>query len=328
MNKKERDQIQRNKVINKAKELFEANGKVNVIELLKVMSRLKVIKEFGSLDDLAKSAGLPTWWMRGRGTCKHCEKEFSLKSSTDKYCSYTCQTRGAYRKQAGKPISKNAKAICKNCEDEFIPVIEGGYSYCSKSCSILASSRNGRYKRKARMLGVKSAPYKYSELIERDGMSCAHCKETTVKDGNHLNPLFFNVDHIIPLSKGGHDTLYNVQVLCRICNTKKGSKILPVDVARAKCLWPDDVEDYIRRSRESAIREPALRKDSTTGHKGINYIAVSGKYVARINKGKERANLGYFNSIEEAVKVREKAIELLKSGIPLLDLRSKCRELL
>jgi len=326
MNKKERDELQKKKAINKAKELFESNGKVNVIELLKVMSRLKVIKEFGSLDGLAKAAGLPSWWMRGRGNCKHCEKDFSLNSSTDRYCSYTCQTRGSYRKRVGKPISKNAKILCKNCKDEFMPCAEGGYHYCSKSCLILASSRNGRSKRKARMLGVKSAPYKYSELIERDGMNCAHCKKETKKDGDHLNPLFFNVDHIIPLAKGGHDALYNVQVLCRTCNTKKGSKVLPEDVDRAKSLWPDDVEEYIRRAKESAMKEPALRKDSTTGHKGVNYVSKNGKYAARINKGKERANLGYFNSIKEAVETREKAIELLASGVSLSDLRSNCRE--
>jgi 5-methylcytosine-specific restriction enzyme A len=32
-------------------------------------------------------------------------------------------------------------------------------------------------------------------------------------------------DHRIPLSKGGTSTLENIQVLCRLCNSSKGSRL-------------------------------------------------------------------------------------------------------
>jgi 5-methylcytosine-specific restriction endonuclease McrA len=35
------------------------------------------------------------------------------------------------------------------------------------------------------------------------------------------------VDHVVPLAKGGIESITNLQILCETCNLKKGSKLDP-----------------------------------------------------------------------------------------------------
>lgn len=49
-------------------------------------------------------------------------------------------------------------------------------------------------------------------VYERDMYRCQHC-------GAHKD---LTLDHIHPYSKGGRDTLENLQTLCRSCNARKG----------------------------------------------------------------------------------------------------------
>lgn len=56
------------------------------------------------------------------------------------------------------------------------------------------------------------------EVLKRDGGRCVLCGDSK-KDGVKLH-----VDHILPRSKGGKDTLDNLQTLCQPCNLGKGNR--------------------------------------------------------------------------------------------------------
>ena len=55
-------------------------------------------------------------------------------------------------------------------------------------------------------------------IMERDGYRCCHCG----KRGTAENML--EIDHVIPISKGGKSTYDNLQTLCHNCNLEKGNR--------------------------------------------------------------------------------------------------------
>lgn len=59
-------------------------------------------------------------------------------------------------------------------------------------------------------------------IKQRDNYTCKSCSISTHTERN----LLLEIDHIIPLSKGGFTTELNLQTLCWRCNRTKGAKIL------------------------------------------------------------------------------------------------------
>lgn len=58
-------------------------------------------------------------------------------------------------------------------------------------------------------------------ILQRDNYTCQHCGLSIYQEPN----LLLEIDHIIPISKGGLTTENNLRVLCWKCNRAKGSKM-------------------------------------------------------------------------------------------------------
>ena len=57
------------------------------------------------------------------------------------------------------------------------------------------------------------------QIIERDNYTCQQC-------GKYMpDRVGLQIDHIIPIAKGGKTVPSNLQVLCSLCNGRKSNKI-------------------------------------------------------------------------------------------------------
>jgi 5-methylcytosine-specific restriction endonuclease McrA len=81
-------------------------------------------------------------------------------------------------------------------------------------CRAIANRRRARL-RDGRSVGVSSENFR--EMCEASGWRCWYCL------------VFSKVlqrEHIVPISRGGQDELFNVVPACASCNARKGSKLL------------------------------------------------------------------------------------------------------
>ena len=77
------------------------------------------------------------------------------------------------------------------------------------------------------MYGGQYFNFKPSTVFDRDGWRCRACHRSTPPE---LRGTFEDrapeLDHVVPLSKGGDHSMENTQCLCRACNMKKGARTM------------------------------------------------------------------------------------------------------
>lgn len=130
-----------------------------------------------------------------------------------------------YRRKAR--LRRRPAKACAECGSSFVPTFAGDRArFCKRQCLRKHADRvGGNHRKRARKFGVDYEVIDPLLVFERDGWRCQICGRRTSKrqrGTNHRNAP--ELDHRIPMARGGGHTYANVQCACRSCNVKKSAK--------------------------------------------------------------------------------------------------------
>lgn len=86
---------------------------------------------------------------------------------------------------------------------------------------VAATARDARRRAKARRRQVIHEPYTMAEIAQRDDYLCGLCGRMVPMDLWVPDPDAPTIDHILPIARGGQDTVANVQLAHFMCNSIK-----------------------------------------------------------------------------------------------------------
>lgn len=87
-------------------------------------------------------------------------------------------------------------------------------------------ARRDQHARRASMARVDHDPAVTIEALrERDGEFCCYCSRLLDFEADQYAPNRATLEHITPISRGGHHSFENTAVACRSCNVSKRSSL-------------------------------------------------------------------------------------------------------
>lgn len=168
--------------------------------------------------------------------CRHCEQDFQAATGR-LFCSDVCRKADAAARTRDASEKAHAATVklreCQNCGVTFTPVYGAKIRiFCSKRCCKIRSRRVSKAMRRARERATEVRPVDPFEVFRRDGWRCHLCEVATPRSlRGTTSPWAPELDHVIPLSRGGAHTYENTACACRACNIAKGDR-LPDELQR------------------------------------------------------------------------------------------------
>lgn len=115
-------------------------------------------------------------------------------------------------KQYNKKWRSNNREYIKQYEKKYLQTEVGKAGKIKKN-----------HKYRALKKGATIHRFNPIDVFSRDRYICQACGCKTRPDYNRFHPKYPNLDHIVPLSKGGEHSIKNAQCLCRQCNIEKSN---------------------------------------------------------------------------------------------------------
>ena len=153
-------------------------------------------------------------------TCINCGNEITSKWGK-KFCSRSCS---ASYNNTGVQRHGRPKHKCAGC-DKIIPGIR---KWCSNACQAEHSPYRKYFTEEERTEARKKRQREvFARYYSKKKYQTPHDADLTAIKEFYMNcPKGYEVDHIIPISKGGAHSIDNLQYLTISENRSKGNKIL------------------------------------------------------------------------------------------------------
>lgn len=159
------------------------------------------------------------------GHCKTCGAAFVSRRERT-YCGAACEPSTPRPRVSVAPEQKE----CRACGKTYRPTFTGGRpsEFCGEACRRQVERRTRRVdklRRKAAKRAVTVESVDPLEVFARDRWRCKLCgiKTPKSKRGTY-EPNAPELDHIIPLARGGEHSYRNTQCACRRCNGLKSDR--------------------------------------------------------------------------------------------------------
>ena len=145
-----------------------------------------------------------------------------------KDCNEHVQRKKLEREKSQKNIHTSTHRTCYKCQrfltnDNFTLRSVGSYFSACKECNKNVFG----HRRRARLLDSEGTftTEEWESLLDKYD-ECPQCKrlwdEIPIPSGRKS---VITRDHIVPISKGGRNSIENIQPLCYSCNSSKGDKV-------------------------------------------------------------------------------------------------------
>lgn len=186
-----------------------------------------------------KAASGPLFCAYFAGQCVDCSLPFGSRKETERCGRCTGMEMRRVASEASRLWSEakhRAKAVvveCAECSAKFCPLYgakHGSIPLCSPCASVRkrAARKAAKKMRAALQRGANGGQaVRKDKVFERDGWRCRLCGVETPRllvGSCEINAP--ELDHIVPVSRGGAHTYANTQCLCRSCNGWKGARTM------------------------------------------------------------------------------------------------------
>ena len=132
------------------------------------------------------------------------------------------------------------------------------------------------------------------EVFKRDSFKCQYC-------GRSAPDVILEVDHIVPVSKGGENDILNLVTSCRDCNRGKGAKKLDDNsaVVRQKAQLDDlnarrEQTEMLIRWKSELIEETEMQVNSIEDY----FRSATGKGFSEYGRNEMKRNIRRFGFSE------------------------------